>query len=285
MYVNIVFSLPKEAELELRAPSSLFTYGDNRLKRIISVMHTPGDANSRRIAVNLVSFTLGSPLRVLRSIMGARFVQGEVNDTDRLSQCSFSIDVPAHVESSLRRHEEVQEDLLKAKTKYSNMAQRNLCQEIMISPSFYSSSFESQDGSETVAEAQFRRDAAARQPGRLGRSWMDRGAHLSPLDVWAETNPGGDFDGDMVNRMYYAEVVSRELRTADIRDGFNRQLLTHTRGFQLIREGGERARRETMRLNSLLALVNDYTATTPDLRPHLPHNQRNRGPVPRNQRW
>jgi len=319
MYANVLFSLPETTKLELRKPMSFFE--SNPMKRMVSVLHDPGGDGNQRIAVNLVSFTLGTPLKLLRSVMGARFIQGEVDDTDRLSVCSFRIDVMKNVEKSTKNYLESKKALDDAgrfrRGPQGFRGQSNLCQEIVLpGHDVYGSA---PDTFPTPVEAQQTQDSYSqfRRTTSLSRDFwavdhVDWGAPTldTPNERWQTRPAGVDVIDNRQESIYraFADRISIATQQALGQGAALRGELAHEAADEILRvENGlfldqlrTRAHTHNSYYNRLVRRIygGDYdgdavtamtntalTYQTEDRRPHLPQNQRNRGPAPRNRRW
>lgn len=332
MYSNVLFSLPPEARLFLRTPPDFFSR--EPLKRVISIMHEPDGPGTEKLAANIVNLVLGSPIKVLRAIKGARFVQGSVNDPDKLSVCSFYVNGEEEVKKSSNVYKANQEAIKRFKNMETRPVNRsyysNLCPEIDLG-SGRSFGFQDIVDNNTPVENQTIRDLHRARMTRMPVGVADM--FVSPTVVgwddrpigWMQQDRGGphetqtirgvDFDGDALSVVgitpayeEWSRQLSRQVLETSQRSGFLRQM---TRAQELImvddidreiaREltlGRQNSRNEASRrisrfgealhnraYDGLVTSMGQVTIPTEDRRPHLPQNQRNRGPVPRNQRW
>lgn len=299
-------------------------------------MHDPGGPGTEKLATNVVSLLLGSPVKLLRAIKGARFVQGSVNDPDRLSVCSFYVDG----EEAVKKSSNVYEANLEAMGRFKSMAEKplgvgryqsNLCQEVYLGPS-YPSSFPDVTDDSTLVESQTIRDIhlarLSRMTDRVGGVYgvhaFDRWANERPIGAMTTTIGGphdtfraADFDGDVTAEWRnvrqgamaeLADMAARQINDNMGRNGFLRQMtraqeltIVDEIDREIVREltlGRQNSRNEASRrinrfgeelhtqfYDEIARSASTVTYRTDDIRPHLPQNQRNRGPVPRNQRW
>lgn len=323
MYANVLFSLPENTRLELRRVNpGFFDYSSDSLKRTISVLHSPGGPGTERVASNLIGFHLGEALQLKRSVLGARFITGGVEDSDRMSTCSFYVDVEADVKKSTEKYKAYSLRSNNLKPRYES----NLCREIPMS-SFVN--LGAMEGPINPVESQRHRDilsnlANETRPRNL--RIPDTVGLLMGLDVRMPILTRDE-------QTLYQETVTQSVRSLYYTRGGNRnepstrqstaERLTHD--FQTSAaqawiasqaptleqaEGGLRATREDnyqqvlyrslvqgigTDVGTLLqGMTADFdgdaayataTIAREDRRPHLPQNQRNRGPAPRGQRW
>lgn len=330
MYANVLFSLPENTKLALKEPVLGFFKQTRSLKRTISVMHEPGGPGTERLAANIIGFHLGTPIKLMRSVLGARFIQGTVNDPDRMSKCSFYLDVVAEVKKSTDNYLKTQDLLREHKSTFRNhIARSNLCEEVFLPtesvlPTSYSAwvsdptPVDNQQRLDQISELSRRYsqpsilgDAAVTRQGEQYVDWMANAPPRFNLEDQLEAYSAG-IGVDVRSPNYYQRTATRNERStrgevtgvADLllasmqRDGFARQLLQRTSpGAARVLSVGEQLHNDMYDalVQGMFPGGGDYdgdvltlgslTIPRADTRNHLPQNQRNRGPRPRNQRW